>query len=347
VAGAFQPDAFQPDAFQVDLTGNHAYAGHASGAGTALTPQKLVSAETASGTGAALDASVRIGAVAQFDAAGSVPTVVNWGSFTSGAGAPSVGHPASIAAGDLLVFFVTVRNTGLLSANTGAGWAEHPSSPVWNGSTSGTLGAAVHVFYKIAVGGETGSLGGWGTASEYVGRMGAFRGVNQSDPFNTTSTNSTTGTSSPASLPTAATTVANCLVIIALGLGTATAPAPGAMSNAILTSQTNVGSQNTTSDNDAYLNLQHGINASAGLWGATTISKNTNSGYAIIGISIQSGTSGGGVGRAYDAVGFESGGTTSANAEVAAGNGTANNPRAHVRPRAEAASGRRIEKRVP
>lgn len=124
--------------------------------------------------------------------------------------------PAGIAAGDLLIFFLSGNrnSTEFTSMTPPAGWTS-AVAVVDDTASGGSLGV---IYYKIATGSETSATWAWaGVGMRAVGTIMAFRGVNTATPFDDTDS-TVQGSSSTTRTPLAVTTtVANDLTVCFIG----------------------------------------------------------------------------------------------------------------------------------
>lgn len=201
----------------------------------------------------------------------TIPSFRAAGTYASSAGA-SVGMPAGLTAGDLLII---VAESGNQNINTPAGF-NSLGSAIGNTGTAGTSNR-IDVFWKIATGSETTTSIG-GPSNHISAQSFAFSGVNQGSPihaFNNTGLNTA---STAVSIAGVTTTKNDCLIFNIVGWATDTATAQASSwANASLSSVTERSDASTTNGNGGGFATATGGLATAGATGSTTATLATSS----------------------------------------------------------------------
>lgn len=143
----------------------------------------------------------------------TVPTFVALGTFSSSVGTISPALPAGIATGDLLLLFLeTHQETVTIPTPNGGTWTQAPSSPQGSGDGGANSSARITVFYSI-YNGTQGAPTTNDPGDHVSGRMAAYRGVDQANPFNTSNGGTNTSTGATCTVVGATTTVNDCKII--------------------------------------------------------------------------------------------------------------------------------------
>ncbi len=157
---------------------------------------------------------------------------IGQGTFASGAAALSVGMPAGIEAGDLLLLMVETANQAVA---TPSGWTQAPNSPQGTGTAAAAGGVRLTVFYKVAGSSES-AVDVADSGDHQVAVVSAYRGVDPGQPINS-SAGSVQAATVNMVFPGVVTTVPGTLVVLACAQDTdanSTATASG-YANATLT----------------------------------------------------------------------------------------------------------------
>lgn len=166
------------------------------------------------------------------------------GSFASGAAAITPGVPTGLVANDILLCFVQSSNE-VISAptNSGAGtWAEVTNSPNGVGTAATAGSVRLGVFWMRYTGASLGTVTVADTGNHTIAWIEDYRGcVTSGNPWNVTSGQTQTGTTTTATFPSLTTTVGNCLIVfvVANAVDTATVQFNSIVSQGNLTSAIN------------------------------------------------------------------------------------------------------------
>jgi hypothetical protein len=199
------------------------------------------------------------------------------GTAAKGSGAAvSVTPPAGGIAGDLLLCFVSTENG---AQTVPSGYTEITNSP--QGNSTFAASARLGIFSKVHSGSESAVNVGL-AGSHVVAVILTIRGANTT--LNITAGNNA-ASSTAVSVPTATTTVPNCLVLAAVAHSVA--QSVGSWANANLSSFAEIFDDNTTDDDDGGLAIAAGYKDAAGASGATTatIASTSTQGRITIGIA--------------------------------------------------------------
>lgn len=137
---------------------------------------------------------------------------VGKGAFASGTSGISLTIPSGYQENDLLICLVESANQAVTIPD---GWTECPSSPVSYGTANAVGGVRLTMFYKFASSSES-TLSVADSGNHTTGVMLCFRGVNQSQPFNASSSDYESSAVSALSCPSVTTTVANSMILNAM-----------------------------------------------------------------------------------------------------------------------------------
>jgi hypothetical protein len=166
----------------------------------------------------------------------------------------------------MLLFVETANQT----VSTPSGWGVVADSPQGTGAAGGATSTRLGVFWKRAIPAEVAPTI-TDPGDHAIGQILAFRGcINTGNPWDVTSGN-TGASSTSVSIPGDTTTVANCLVVLAVLIITDTAtPQTSGYTNADLANLTERTDINTTQGNGGGFAVITGEKASIGAYGATT-----------------------------------------------------------------------------
>lgn len=194
---------------------------------------------------------------------------VNKSAFASGTAGLSVAAVTGVVAGDLILLFVESANQPVAAPT---GFTQVTGSPIATGTANAAGGVALQVFYQFATGADsTTSVADSGDHTTAIKL--AYRGVNQTTPFDATAVTGTKGTASTSSsFPGITTVTANSWVVhaSALDLDLASTATTGTATNANLTGITERHDQTVTSGFGGGLVIIDGVKATAGASGNTT-----------------------------------------------------------------------------
>lgn len=223
----------------------------------------------------------------------ALPTFVNAGTVASGAGTISPGMPASISTNDILLMFAETAGQAITVSGAGGGtWTEVTNSPQSVGASPPTdPSTRLTCFWSRYDGSQTApTLSDSG--NHQVGRIFAFRGCETSgNPWNITSggTEATSDTSISATGTT--TTLNNCLVVIAVttsgDAGVNGTAEFSSWTNTDLSNVTEIGDNMATAGNGGGLGVATGQKATAGAYGATTVTCATAGYHAFMTIALR------------------------------------------------------------
>jgi hypothetical protein len=194
---------------------------------------------------------------------------VNKSAFASGTAALSVGAVSGVTANDLILLFVESANQAVTLPT---GFTEVTGSPVSTGTAAAAGGVRLSVYYRFATGADT-TTSVADTGDHTTAIKLAYRGVDQTTPFDATAVTGTKGTASTSSsFPGITTTTDNAWVVhgSALDLDAASTATTGTPTNANLTGLTERHDQTVTSGFGGGLVIIDGVKASAGASGNTT-----------------------------------------------------------------------------
>lgn len=175
--------------------------------------------------------------------------------------------PAGILADDiLLAFFSTANEAVTIPTPNGGTWTQVTNSPQGSG-VAGGAGSRLTVFWS-RYNGVQGNPTTNDPGNHIGGRISAFRGcITAGNPFNISS--GAAGSTAAITVPGATTTVADCLVVMALTTGDSSdvlgAPANASFAGIVSLFNSAIGSGNTSR-----MRVSTGEDAVAGLYGSTT-----------------------------------------------------------------------------
>lgn len=195
------------------------------------------------------------------------PTFVSGGIKAEGIGNIIPGLPPGLQPDDIMLLFVETANQ---TVSTPAGWSVMADSPQGTGTGGGVAATRLDVFWKRATPAEVAPTV-TDPGDHAIGQILAFRGcINTGNPYDVTSGN-TGASSTSVSIPGDTTTVANCLIVLAVSNITDTAtPQTSGYTNADLANLTERTDINTTQGNGGGFAVITGEKASIGAYGTTT-----------------------------------------------------------------------------
>ncbi|MEK6208761.1 MAG: DUF6701 domain-containing protein [Pseudomonadota bacterium] len=223
-----------------------------------------------------------------------VPTYVAAGAVAANAAAITPALPAGIAVDDILLLFLETSNQAITIANQSGGtWTAVANSPQSTGAAAAADATRLTVFWSRYNGTQTAPVTS-DSGNHQLGRMIAVRGVDTSgNPWDITAGGVEAGnTDTSGSIPGATTTVANTLVVAAIGTslpdvnGTA-AFTNASWANASLTGVTERTDNSSTANNGGALGIATGVKATAGLYNATTVTTSVNTAKAMMSIALR------------------------------------------------------------
>jgi len=197
----------------------------------------------------------------------ALPFFVAAGTMAEGVGNVIPGLPAALQEKDIMLLFVETANQ---TVSAPSGWVATADSPQGTGTAGDVAATSLSVFWKRATAVESAPTV-TDPGDHAIAQILSFRGcIDTGDPWDVTSGN-TAASSTSVSIPGDTTTVANCLVVLAVSNGTdsATAQTSGYANTdlANLTERTDV---NSTQGNGGGFAVATGEKATAGAYGATT-----------------------------------------------------------------------------
>ena len=229
-------------------------------------------------------------------AAGSTPTFVAAGAVAANAAAITPALPAGIASNDILLLFLETANEAISIANQNGGtWTEVTNSPQGTGSGAGSGATRLTVFWS-RYNGTQGAPTTSDSGNHQLGRVVALRGCATSgNPWDVTAGGVDATVDTSGAIPGATTTVANTLVVAALA--TALPDADGtadfsAWTNANLTSLAERTDNTSSAGNGGGLGITTGVKATAGAYGATTVTCATAAKKGLLSIALKPGGGG-------------------------------------------------------
>src|SRR5262245_12496394 len=180
--------------------------------------------------------------------ASDFPTFISAGAMAEGTGSITPGLPLFLQENDIMLLFVETANE-LVAVSTPAGWAIVADSPQGTGTAGDVAATRLSVFWKRAIFSETAPVL-TDPGDHTIGQILAFRGcVTSGNPWDVTS-GDTGASSTSVSIPGDTTTVANCLIVLAVANQTDSAtPQTSGYTNSDLASLTERTDVNTTQGN--------------------------------------------------------------------------------------------------
>src|SRR5437016_4204928 len=140
----------------------------------------------------------------------------------------TIGRPAGVVSGDLLVAAISVRSA---NPSTPSGW-----TLVWCGNSGSSTGGStcpasstvsLAVYYKVAGASEPATYSGWTTTQKAAGVITAYYNVNTSTPIDVQNGTGYTSSVTSLSTPSITTAVANTMLVASFGAADGTDPAFG------------------------------------------------------------------------------------------------------------------------
>lgn len=166
-----------------------------------------------------------------------------------------------------------------------AGWAAIPSTPVTSVAT--TAGSKLHVWWKRAASSAEAAVATGDSGDHQVARIFTFRGcITTGDPWDVTTTGTKTTASTTATVPAVTTTLVDTRIVAIVGRPDDSASTThfGTLVNANLTGIGEAGEAGTTSGHGGGFVVAHGVKATAGSTGTSTLTKaaSTTDTYVVI-----------------------------------------------------------------
>src|SRR5437667_345138 len=140
----------------------------------------------------------------------------------------TIGRPAGVVSGDLLVAAISVRSA---NPSTPSGW-----TLVWCGNSGSSSGGStcpvsstvsLAVYWKVAGASEPSTYSGWTTTQKAAGVITAYYNVNTSTPIDVQNGTGYTSSVTSLSTPSITTAVANTMLVASFGAADGTDPAFG------------------------------------------------------------------------------------------------------------------------
>lgn len=221
----------------------------------------------------------------------AIPRFVSAGAVASGTGDVKPVLPVDLLLNDIMLLFVETANE---TVSTPSGWAAVADSPQGTGTAGGATSTALNVFWKRATDADVTAAQGGGTVTitdpgdHAIAQILLFRGViTTGNPWDVTS-GDTGASSTSVTIPTDTTTVANCLIVLAVANATDdTLLQTSGYSNANLVNLTERTDVQTNSGNGGGFSVATGEKAAAGSYGATTATLATASVQGRISIALK------------------------------------------------------------
>lgn len=197
-----------------------------------------------------------------------LPVYVGKGLPVEGTGNVIPPLPEDIRINDILLLFVESANEAVSTPS--GGWAAVADSPQGTGTGGGATSTRLSVFWKRLAGGETAPTV-TDPGDHVVAQILAFRGcISTGDPWDVTS-GDTGASSTSVSIPGDTTTVANCLIVLAVANATDNGtPQTSGFTNTDLANLAERTDFNSTAGNGGGFAVATGEKAAAGAYGATT-----------------------------------------------------------------------------
>lgn len=201
---------------------------------------------------------------------------LNSGALAGNAAAISPEIPVGAAEGDLLYALFATANQAISIANANGGtWTEETGSPQGTGTAAGTSAVRLTVFRSV-YNGTQGAPTTNDSGDHQVGQIIAYRGQAVTDPVNITSAGVEDTSDTSWSIDGATTTADNCrVVIVAARMDDSASARFSAWTNADLTGLTERVDAGSTAGNGSGFGIADGLKATAGTYGATTVTNAT------------------------------------------------------------------------
>ena len=227
----------------------------------------------------------------------ALPTFVAAGASSGSLAAITPVLPAGIAVNDILLLFVeTANQTVTIADQNGGVWAAVPNSPQSyndaDGDTNGNYNVRLTVFWS-RYNGTQGSPTTSDSGDHNSGRILAFRGVKTTgNPWNVTSGGAALVSDGNAIIPGAATTVNDCLIVLAVADNADTVSTRYvSFSNAALANIVERADGGTAEGNGGGLGIATGEKAVAGAYGNTIADTSlTSASFAMMSIALEPST---------------------------------------------------------
>jgi fibronectin type 3 domain-containing protein len=270
-----------------------------NGLSASTTYNYVVSAVNSAGESAD---SAQVNATTQ-TAAPSTPTFVGAGSASSGAGSVTAGMPSGLQTEDssrmssvwrpegiLLLFVETAAQASSLSNQNGGTWSAVTGALQSTGAAGGTNGAQLSVFWS-RYNGSQGAPSISDSGNHQLAQVVAIRGAASSGtPWDVVGGNVEATSDTTGNIPGATTTVSDTLVVVAVAGNLPDSNGTSQFSgwtNSSLTSMTERTDNTTNSGNGGALGIATGGKASAGAYGATTVTHGSSAAKAMVSIAIK------------------------------------------------------------
>jgi hypothetical protein len=214
-----------------------------------------------------------------------IPYFVGVGTKAEGTGAVTPGLPLDLQLSDIMLLFVETANEAV---STPSGWAIVADSPQGTGTGGGAAATRLSVFWKRATATEVAPAVA-DPGDHAIAQILAFRGcIDTGNPWDVTSGDVAAAATTAVSIPGDTTTVANCLVVLALAQATDTATAQASgYTNADLANLTERTDISSVSGNGGGFAVVTGEKAAIGAYGATTATLATSSVQGRISIALK------------------------------------------------------------
>lgn len=247
----------------------------------AATTPGTVSAESGAGTGAGQAAGIS----RTFYHVEHVAT----GAVASGTAAITPALPTGILTDDVLLLFLETANQAItIPTPNGGTWTEVTGSPQGTGTAAGTSATRLTCFWS-RYNGTQGAPTTSDSGDHQVGVIVAYRGcVTSGNPWDVTSSGVEATSDTSWSITGATTTVANCRVVIAgARMNDAAGAHFSAWTNADLSDIQERFDDGTTQGNGGGIGIADGLKATAGAYGATTVTNATTTVKAFLTIALK------------------------------------------------------------
>jgi MSHA biogenesis protein MshQ len=221
-----------------------------------------------------------------------VPTFVAAGAVAANTGAITPALPAGIAVDDILLLFLETSNQAITIANQNGGtWTAVANSPQSTGTATNADATRLTVFWSRHNGTQTAPVTS-DSGNHQLGRMIAVRGVDTTgNPWDITAGGVEAGNGDTSgSIPGATTTVANALVVAAIATSLPDANGTtvfSAWANAGLTGVNERTDDSTSAGDGGALGIATGVRATAGAYGATTVTTSVSTAKAMMSIALR------------------------------------------------------------
>jgi hypothetical protein len=231
----------------------------------------------------------------------ALPTVQGVANGQGNTAAATVSWPASHQADDIGLLFLETDDGEAAGVASPSGWVEVTDSPQDSGANGGNTGTRLTVFWKRATSGAEGDVTTTDAGDHTYARIISFRGCETSgNPWDVTAGDNANSASS-GSIPGDTTTVADCLIVAAISRGTDTASAAFSnWANGDLANVAEIADAGTAQGSGGGVGVATGEKASAGTFGATTVTLAATSGQGRIMIALKPPQAAAGGGIVFD-----------------------------------------------